>query len=66
MIAELPFPDTLFGQIFQMTSYIFGAFFLSIVLGQVDILSLRFLLFWSALVFHLFTNFAVYMHPNEE
>ncbi|KAF5888168.1 cyclic nucleotide-gated cation channel beta-3-like, partial [Clarias magur] len=34
MIAELPFPDTLFGQIFQMTSYIFGAFFLSIVLGQ--------------------------------
>ncbi|XP_046702054.1 cyclic nucleotide-gated cation channel beta-3-like [Silurus meridionalis] len=34
MIAELPFPNTLFGQIFQMTSYFFGAFFLSIILGQ--------------------------------
>ncbi|XP_066538387.1 cyclic nucleotide-gated channel beta-3-like [Hoplias malabaricus] len=34
MIAELPFPDTLFGQIFQMTNYFFGAIFLSIVLGQ--------------------------------
>ncbi|CAB1340799.1 unnamed protein product, partial [Coregonus sp. 'balchen'] len=35
MIAELPFPDTLFGQLFQMANYFFGAFFLSIFLGQV-------------------------------
>nr|XP_019942829.1 PREDICTED: cyclic nucleotide-gated cation channel beta-3-like [Paralichthys olivaceus] len=34
MIAELPFPDTMFGQIFQMTNYLFGAFFMSIILGQ--------------------------------
>ncbi|XP_035597532.1 cyclic nucleotide-gated cation channel beta-3-like isoform X2 [Oncorhynchus keta] len=34
MIAELPFPDTLFGQLFQMANYFFGAFFLSIFLGQ--------------------------------
>lgn len=36
MIAELPLPETLFGQIFQMTNYFFGAIFLSIILGQVD------------------------------
>lgn len=36
MIAELPLPDTIFGQVFQMTNYFFGAIFLSIVLGQVD------------------------------
>ena len=35
MIAELPLPDTMFGQIFQMTNYLFGAFFMSIMLGQV-------------------------------
>ncbi|XP_039646829.1 cyclic nucleotide-gated cation channel beta-3 [Perca fluviatilis] len=34
MIAELPLPDTMFGQIFQMTNYLFGAFFMSIILGQ--------------------------------
>ncbi|XP_039983451.1 cyclic nucleotide-gated cation channel beta-3-like [Xiphias gladius] len=34
MIAELPFPDTVFGQIFQMTNYLFGAFFMSVILGQ--------------------------------
>ncbi|XP_026110633.1 cyclic nucleotide-gated cation channel beta-3-like isoform X2 [Carassius auratus] len=34
MIAELPFPETMFGQIFQMTNYFFGALFLSIILGQ--------------------------------
>ncbi|XP_035475158.2 cyclic nucleotide-gated cation channel beta-3-like isoform X1 [Scophthalmus maximus] len=34
MIAELPFPDTMFGQIFQMTNYLFGAFFMSIILVQ--------------------------------
>ncbi|KAM7370091.1 hypothetical protein PAMP_011374 [Pampus punctatissimus] len=34
MIAELPFPDTMFGQIFQMTNYLFGAFFMSVMLGQ--------------------------------
>ncbi|KAI9542819.1 hypothetical protein NQZ68_016123 [Dissostichus eleginoides] len=28
MIAELPLPDTMFGQIFQMTNYLFGAFFM--------------------------------------
>jgi len=39
MIAELPFPETMFGQIFQMTNYFFGALFLSIILGQVDISS---------------------------
>lgn len=35
MIAELPLPDTMFGQIFQMTNYLFGALFMSIFLGQV-------------------------------
>ncbi|KAA0704702.1 Cyclic nucleotide-gated cation channel beta-3 [Triplophysa tibetana] len=34
MIADLPLPETIFGQIFQMTNYFFGAIFLSIVLGQ--------------------------------
>ncbi|KAK7123511.1 hypothetical protein R3I93_021821 [Phoxinus phoxinus] len=34
MIAELPFPETMFGQIFQMTNYFLGALFLSIILGQ--------------------------------
>ncbi|XP_067108278.1 cyclic nucleotide-gated channel beta-3 [Osmerus mordax] len=34
MIAELPFPDTMFGQMFQMANYFFGAFFLSTFLGQ--------------------------------
>ncbi len=43
MIAELPFPETMFGQIFQMTNYFFGALFLSIILGQVDVLSPKFL-----------------------
>lgn len=53
MIAELPFPDTLFGQLFQMANYFFGAFFLSIFLGQVVFLVclifvtfLSFILFW--------------------
>lgn len=35
MIAELPFPDSMFGQIFQMSNYLFGAFSMSIILGQV-------------------------------
>lgn len=35
MIAELPAPDSMFGLIFQMTNYLFGAFFMSITLGQV-------------------------------
>uniref|UniRef100_A0A7N6A176 Cyclic nucleotide-binding domain-containing protein n=1 Tax=Anabas testudineus TaxID=64144 RepID=A0A7N6A176_ANATE len=34
MIGELPSPDCKFGQIFQMTNYLFGAFFMSIILGQ--------------------------------
>ncbi|XP_054621943.1 cyclic nucleotide-gated cation channel beta-3 isoform X2 [Dunckerocampus dactyliophorus] len=34
MIAELPFPDTVFGMMFQMTNYLFGALFMSIILGQ--------------------------------
>lgn len=34
MIAELPIPDSMFGQIFQMTNYLFGAFFMSAILGQ--------------------------------
>ncbi|XP_010772718.1 cyclic nucleotide-gated cation channel beta-3-like, partial [Notothenia coriiceps] len=34
MIAELPLPDTMFGQIFQMTNYLFGAFFMSTILIQ--------------------------------
>ncbi|XP_074549705.1 cyclic nucleotide-gated channel beta-3-like [Halichoeres trimaculatus] len=34
MIAELPVPDSMFGLIFQMTNYLFGAFFMSIILGQ--------------------------------
>nr|XP_015209839.1 PREDICTED: cyclic nucleotide-gated cation channel beta-3 isoform X2 [Lepisosteus oculatus] len=34
MIAELPFPTTLFEQMFQMTNYFLGAFFLSTFLGQ--------------------------------
>ncbi|XP_063062953.1 cyclic nucleotide-gated cation channel beta-3-like [Engraulis encrasicolus] len=34
MIAELPFPETLFGQVFQMTNYFFGSLFLSTILGQ--------------------------------
>lgn len=35
MIAELPTPDSTFGQIFQMSNYLFGAFSMSIILGQV-------------------------------
>ena len=35
MIAELPRPDSMFEQIFQMVNYLFGAFFMSIILGQV-------------------------------
>uniref|UniRef100_A0A3Q4H5M9 Cyclic nucleotide-gated cation channel beta-3-like n=1 Tax=Neolamprologus brichardi TaxID=32507 RepID=A0A3Q4H5M9_NEOBR len=34
LIAELPTPDTTFGLIFQMTNYLFGAFFMSTMLGQ--------------------------------
>uniref|UniRef100_A0A673CM60 Cyclic nucleotide-binding domain-containing protein n=1 Tax=Sphaeramia orbicularis TaxID=375764 RepID=A0A673CM60_9TELE len=34
MIAELPIPDCMFGQIFQMVNYLFGAFFMSVILGQ--------------------------------
>ncbi|XP_028825954.1 cyclic nucleotide-gated cation channel beta-3-like isoform X2 [Denticeps clupeoides] len=34
MIAELPMPDTLFGQVFQMANYFFGALFLCTFLGQ--------------------------------
>lgn len=51
MIAELPFPETMFGQIFQMTNYFFGALFLSIILGQVDILSLKLMLLKRFVVF---------------
>lgn len=36
MIAELPFPETLFGQVFQMSNYFFGSLFLSTILGQVE------------------------------
>lgn len=35
MIAELPIPDSMFGQIFQMSNYLFGAFSMSVILGQV-------------------------------
>ncbi|XP_063768696.1 cyclic nucleotide-gated cation channel beta-3-like isoform X2 [Eleginops maclovinus] len=34
MIAELPLPDTMFGQIFQMTNYLLGAFYMSIIVVQ--------------------------------
>ena len=44
MIAELPLPDSMFGQTFQMTNYLFGAFFMSIFLGQVDLAYLLFYL----------------------
>ena len=58
MIAELPLPDSMFGQIFQMTNYLFGAFFMSIFLGQVDLAYLLFyllnfecaVLFWCSTV----------------
>ena len=46
MIAELPIPDTMFGQIFQMTNYLFGALFMSIFLAQVVILSYFYLVFY--------------------
>ena len=36
MIAELPFPETIFGQFFQMGNYFFGSLFLSTILGQVE------------------------------
>uniref|UniRef100_A0A672M6Z4 Cyclic nucleotide-gated cation channel beta-3-like n=1 Tax=Sinocyclocheilus grahami TaxID=75366 RepID=A0A672M6Z4_SINGR len=40
MIAELPFPETMFGQIFQMTNYFFGALFLckSLILQMRDVI----------------------------
>lgn len=44
MIAELPIPDSMFGQIFQMSNYLFGAFSMSIILGQVVCLEFMFIL----------------------
>lgn len=63
MIAELPLPDTMFGQIFQMANYLFGAFSMSIILGQVVLFVISsFLYIYIFFLSFLHYHFAYFVH----